>query len=99
MKKRIRNLVVILVLVVTMGSVVMFCTPESACNHLQRVCDGGILGDAVKGVIKDACATLGESATQGQIACIHRIHDCNLNPLAGEDNIVYRIGYCLDEYK
>ncbi len=71
MKKRIRNLVVILVLVVTMGSVVMFCTPGSACWSLQQKCD------TQSDFIQRTCKQYFANASQAEIACIQAIPNCD----------------------
>ncbi len=70
MKKALRNLVVILVLLAMMGSVVMFCTPGSACSSLQSKC--GTDSD----FIQKTCEKLFENATQGEINCIQQITNC-----------------------
>ncbi len=77
MKKNLRNVIVVLILVVVMGSFFMFCTPKTACYNLKKKCEGNALMDQVM----TQCENALENASQAALDCVGQMKECSLTEL------------------
>ncbi len=100
MRKTLRNSAIILILMITMGSFVIFCTPATACDHVRRTCDNGLGdSDAGKFIVDQAmklCEKVLEDSNQLVLGCIDLIDECEI---FGENSISNRIQNCIDKYE